>query len=242
MFKGGTVMLENINLEYSGDMSERYMVFDKEDEEGDFREKMLCENEIPGFLSARLFADETRKRIGYDISGRISLSERLADCPADVSLLNTLLSETEKIFIRGRNYMFEEDDYVIHPDTIFFGPEGGLMLCYLPGYNRNFRGQLCSLLEYLMNMIDLKEQESVVAYYTTYVAAKDENCTFKSLLQGIERVGRECAAEKEDKKPEMKEIVVKGKGGRAGKRMAGLFKTLLFFSVFAFVVLFFVFF
>ena len=240
-------MLENINLEYSGDMSERYMVFTPEDEEGDFRERMLCENEIPGFLSARLFTDDNGRKIGYDISGSISLAERLSENPADAALLCTMLSEMEKIFVRGRNYMFEEDDYVIHPDTIFFSPEGSLLLCYLPGHCRSFRSQLCSLLEYLMNMIDVREQESVVAYYTTYVAAKDENCTFKSLLQGIERARQDYAGENTVKNPEMKEITAaeEGKAGAAaiikkkGRGAVRVLFPLVFASIFAFVLLFF---
>ena len=233
-------MLEKINLEYSGDMNGRYMVFEAE-EDADFRLRMLCENEIPGFLPAKVFDDGYMKKLGYDISGKISLSEKLTENPPDVDLLYNLLSEMEKNFIRGRNYMFEEDDYVIHPDTVFFS-ERGMELCYLPGFSRNFRMQLLGLLEFLMNLIDIKNQENVVSYYSTFVSAKDENCTFKSLLSGLEKVRADCAAEKSEEKKENAEPILPVKKLRQRPKATGIFLSLFFVSVFTFVLLFFLFF
>ncbi len=233
-------MLENVNPEYSGDMSRRYMVFEA-DGESDFRLKMLCENEIPGFLNASFFDDGYMKKLGYDISGKTSLSEKLAENAPDVSLLYLLLSEMEKIFIRGRNYMFEEDDYVIHPDTVFFS-ETGIQLCYLPGFSRNFRSQLLALLEYLMNLIDIRNQEDVVCYYSAFVSAKDDNCTFKSLLLGIEKVKKECEAEKAEEMAPVKEPGPSQKKIKKKSSFPAMVKTLVFVSIFTFAILFFLFF
>ena len=89
--------------------------------------------------------------------------------------------------------MFEEDNYVLHPSAIYFSSGGELRLCYLPGYEKNVKEQIAELLSFLMSSVDVNDRESVYVYYSSYMLAREENCTFRSLIGGL------------DKKPELNE-------------------------------------
>lgn len=179
-------MLENLEFEYRGDMTERFMVFVRDKDEGDFREKMLMENRVSGYLPLTVETENEKKLYLYDISGCRSLADYMQEGPVDGKLLKTLLAELEKIFIRGKSFMLEEDNYVLHPDALFFTLEGCLMCAYLPGYEKNIKLQLCELLGYMLDTIDVSDKTSVYYFYTTLVTAREENCTFKTLLAGLE--------------------------------------------------------
>lgn len=180
-------MLENLNAEYDGDMTVRYICFKSEEIYEDFREKMLIHNSISGYLPLSIVYAGNEKVLRYNISDRKSLRDILAEKSMDEELLIKILKELEKIFIKGRNFMFDEDNFVIHPDAMFINGEGHLEVCYLPGYEKNVQKQLCDLLSYFMNCVDVSDRRSVYAVYSTYAALKDGSCTFGSLINRLEK-------------------------------------------------------
>ena len=179
-------MIESLDMDYGGDMTLRYISFKSRGEFDDFREKMLLHNSISGYLQLNVVHVADEKSYRYDISDKKSLREVLAEkCITEDGLLG-LLKELESIFIKGKSYMFEEWNYILHPDAIYYSPEGKVYVCYLPGYEKDVQGQLCDLLEFLMNCVDVTDRRSVYAVYSTYVAARDGNCTFGSLINLME--------------------------------------------------------
>ena len=233
-------MLRNLNPEYAGSMTERYMIFRKSTESDDFRDKMQQNNRISGMLDLSICDDEEDKLYRYDISGCRSLDDVLKEKAVDGLFLEKLLADMEKIIIRGKSYMFDEDNYIIHPSAIYYSAEGSLRLCYLSGYEQNLKEQLCSLLSYFLNLIDVNDKESVYIYYTTYMLAKEDNCTFSSLIASIEKAMQsgdisgdmpegEAQANLSDsgKAPEIKEIPAKLPGGESKAPKFGRLKRAL---------------
>lgn len=180
-------MLENLNAEYDGDMTVRYICFKSEEIFEDFREKMLIHNSINGYLALNILHTGNEKVFRYEISDRKNLRDILSEKSLSEELLIKILKEMEKIFINGRNFMFDEDNYVIHPDAIFINTDEHLEICYLPGYEKNIQEQLCDLFGYFMNCVDVSDRRSVYAVYSTYTALKDGNTTFGSLIRRLEK-------------------------------------------------------
>lgn len=179
-------MIENLNIDYGGDMTLRYISFKSPEVYEDFREKMLLHNSISGYLKLDVVYEQGEKEYRFDVSDKKSLRETLAEKYMDEKNLLNLLKELERIFIKGKSFMLEEGNYILHPDAMYFSPEGRVHVCYLPGYEKNVQEQLCDLLEFLMNCVDVADRRSVYAVYSTYVAARDGSCTFGSLINLLE--------------------------------------------------------
>ncbi len=180
-------MLDSLNASYMGDMTERYICFPADIIYEDFREKMLIYNNIGGHLRMSIIYDDNEKIYRYNISGRKSLREVLKEQHMSDLLLKHLLMELERIFIRGKSYMLEEENYVIHPDGMFFSPEGQMGVCYLPGYGKPIHEQLCALLGYMMDCVDVNDKQSVYAVYSSIVLVREGNCTFGSLIELLQK-------------------------------------------------------
>ena len=180
-------MLENLNADYMGDMTERFICFKAESPYEDFREKMLIHNNIGGHLNLNIISEGVDKIYRYDISGRKSLREVLKDQHLNDAFLIHFLRELERIFRRGKSYMLDEDDYILHPDGVFLDSEGQLWVCYLPGYGKTILEQLCVLLGYMMDCVDVNDKQSVYAVYSAIVTVREGNCTFGSLIEALEK-------------------------------------------------------
>lgn len=179
-------MIERLNVDYGGDMTVRYISFDAPEIYEDFREKMLLHNSIGGYLKLNVVIEQGKKEYRFDVSDKKSLRETLAEKYIDEDSLINLLKQLERIFIKGKSFMLEEGNYILHPDAIYYNPEGKVHVCYLPGYEKDVQEQLCDLLEFLMNCVNVADRRSVYAVYSTYVAARDGNCTFGSLINSLE--------------------------------------------------------
>jgi hypothetical protein len=174
-------MLENLDINYCGDMTTRFMYF-KAFDYSDFREKMLSSNEIGGHLRLMVQNHAEEKLYFYDISSKKSLREYIQERNINIAFLKRLLEDLERAFLNGKSYMLDENNYCIHPDTLYFNDLGQAFLCYQPGYDCDIHEQLCSLFEFIIDRVDLNDRKSVYVAYRITSAVKEENCTFQTLL------------------------------------------------------------
>ena len=116
-------MLEKLDMDYTGDLTERYIRFSAVPDVSDFREKMLENNRIKGYLRLKRRSEEGKDYYCYDISGMRAYSEYLSDRHVGPGLLLELLENLEKVFVCGRDYCFDENDYVIADVKFCYGDE-----------------------------------------------------------------------------------------------------------------------
>lgn len=216
-------MLENLNATYDGDMTIRFICFESVSEDEDFREKMLLHNCIGGHLPLSIVFENNRKIYRYDVSGRKSLRDFFGEKCVTEDFLVKLLAELERIFLRGKSYMFSEGNYILHPDAIFLGADGQIGLCYLPGYEKDIQEQLCELLVFLMNCVDVSDRRSVYGVYSTFAAVREGNCTFASLILALKRNGNNIPKEFDEDVNSKEEMVDNSEkkgdaGGKEGKK------------------------
>ena len=180
-------MLEKLDMDYTGDLTERYIRFSAVPDVSDFREKMLENNRIKGYLRLKRRSEEGKDYYCYDISGMRAYSEYLSDRHVGPGLLLELLENLEKVFVCGRDYCFDENDYVLHPDAVFVDEESGIKVCYLPGYGTDIRQQLADFFEYVMNLADVADKKGVYAAYMCFSLAKSGNSTFASMIEALKK-------------------------------------------------------
>jgi hypothetical protein len=188
-------MLENLDINYCGDMTTRFMYF-KTSDYSDFREKMLSANEIGGHLRLTVQNNAEEKLYLYDISSKKSLREYIQERSINIIFLKRLLEDLERAFLNGKSFMLDENNYCIHPDTVYFNDLGQAFLCYQPGYDCDIHEQLCSLFEFIIDRVDLNDRKSVYAAYRITSAVKEENCTFQTLLSLLKEGESEQLEEK----------------------------------------------
>lgn len=193
-------MTGNTEVSFEGSMTERFLCFKAESTEDDFRVKMLENNRVIGYLPLTTY--ETLENITvyrYEITDMISLSDYLIDHEVTAEFLAEILGSLEKIFLRGRGFMLEEDNYVLQLNYMFLDTNGDLQICYLPTYESDVKHQITSLIGDLLKMVDTEDKTNVFLMYRAYAKAGEDSCTFRSIINCLshEQLPAENEAENE---------------------------------------------
>lgn len=176
-------MLENATVNYDGSMTERFLTFTVDAESNDFRTKMLENNSVSGYLPLSTHRNpENRMVYRYDITDKVSLTDYIAEHEVTASFLADLLEQLERIFLRGKGFMLEEDNYVLLLNYMYFDAEGNLAICYLPSYECGIKHQIYTLIGDLLKMVDTEDKNNVFLMYRAYAKAGEDSCTFRSII------------------------------------------------------------
>lgn len=166
--------------------------------------KMLTYNKVPGILSFSEETSDTKLRYRYTIGTKQSLAERCVTEKISYVQLESLIRGLAEVVARGREYLIDENDYVLSPESIFFGgnPEKVYLCCY-PFLQRDIRVQLTGLFEYFLSHIDYQDLPVVKAAYELYMKSKTQGYGFSDLLDIL--YGQE--EEKSKEEPQRQEEV-----------------------------------
>ena len=208
--------MAEIQVDYKRDMQNSYLVIETEEiPERTYRLPMLMNNRIEGLLEIELRTVDEKNVYYYDISSRQSFACIYEKKTLNSPELKKLIRDIISIITRGKEYLLDENDFIIRPEYIYLSiPACEVSLCYLPGYQRDMRGQLSGLFEELMNKVNYKDEEAVLLIYSLYMAGKEEHCTFDSLLALLrERAGRTVPVKEESPRGEPEPPVSVKAGG-----------------------------
>lgn len=148
----------------------------------DFREQMLLHNDIAGIMKFDVFYENDDKIYEYLIEDMVSLASYCDNRkPRRAELENILGSILEAVY-RGHEFMLQEDDYLIEPDTVFIDRNGRVSVAYFPGSGGKLRERLQGLAEYLMNKVDYGDDSAVLMIYSFYMCTKNEQCMLEDLF------------------------------------------------------------
>ena len=192
---GGSGLREKmteIQVDYKRDMHNSYLVIRTEEMSGStYRISMLLNNRIEGLLGIELRTVDEKNAYYYDISSKQSFACIYERKTLRSPELRKLVRDIISIVGRGKEYLLDENDFVLRPEYIYLSlPACEVSLCYIPGYQKDMQRQLAELFEVLMNQVDYKDEEAVLMIYSLYMAGREENCTFDKLLQVLkERSG-----------------------------------------------------
>ena len=166
--------------------------------------KMLAHNKVPGVLP---FAEEIsgeKLRYRYNIGAKQSLAEWCKTEKIGYDRMEFLIRGLAEVIARGREYLIDENDYVLSPESIFCGgnPEKVYLCCY-PFLQRDIRVQLTGVFEFLLSHIDYQDLPVVKVAYELYMKSKTQGYGFSDLLDIL--YGQE--EEKSKEEPQRQEEV-----------------------------------
>lgn len=174
-----------MEIEYSKDLHHNYMrIRGEANGESSYSIRMLEAEGLSGILRPDCRRQDDYVYYYYDITAKQSLINLITKAPLSGAMVKHLIVRLVETTLRAYEYLLDEKGFVISPETIFLDLNtGDYELCYLPGYGRDVKEQMCSLLEFIMNRVDYNDKEAVLLVYNLYAAGREEEYTFDHLLK-----------------------------------------------------------
>lgn len=170
--------------EFVKDRKSNYMVLKGEGCERSYKNKMLAQYTISGFLRTESRSIDNMELYFYDITDLKSADTVFKNktiCFSDVKILMEGIFQT---IDNSLEYFLEQDDFILHPDYIYMKEDLSILqLCYFPGYNESIVEQLSSLFEYIMNKANYQEEALVLLIYALYKKSSEKDTTLYGLKE-----------------------------------------------------------
>jgi hypothetical protein len=164
------------------------MVLSEKDkpETNEYCKKIIEKQSIKGFLKVEQRCLDNQLLFYYDITAKQSMNTLLDKTVLSYDKFKQLFIKLICFIENLYEYLLSEEDIILAPEYIYlditsYDPS----LCYYPGYSKNIKEQMNSLLEYLMNKVDYSDKEAVLLVYRLYSLSREEGFTFEHLLAAI---------------------------------------------------------
>lgn len=150
---------------------------------------MFHYNEIPYFLKMDIQRQDTGLRFQYDITGKRSLEQLLEYKQLDYELLQMILKSFDQACMQAEDFMLDENDILLQPDLIFADHNIERMsYCYLPGHEKDICTQFQKLMEYLLQLLDHKDETALQLAYGVYQKVVQERVSLHHVLEDEEQL------------------------------------------------------
>lgn len=169
--------------------------------------KMVCGNEIEGFLrvSERRVNDESC--FWYDISSMLSMETVFEDREIASEDIRRLAKALKSAAETVGEYLLDVDGIVLEPDKIFTDAErGSFKLCYFSGKETGFEEDIKSLFEYIMGRLCHSDGEAVTIAYGIYKRINNGENNPVRLFEIEEKKGSPVC-ELAEEKTEVREVI-----------------------------------
>lgn len=177
-------MKNHIEVAYKKDLEKSYMLIKTEGiNEGDYKIKMLCNNNISGInpLSVRKFNDSTY--IYYDISNKISLTGRFGENKMKAKDIRMFMYSVQRMVEGAKQYMLDINKFLLDMDFIFAKTKGDILeFCYYPDKIEDFQTSLQCVFNKIIQLADHTDRETVIISYGLQKMSMEENVTINEML------------------------------------------------------------
>ena len=147
---------------------------------------MLQANSIEGIIKPDKRTIDNSILYYYDITAKQTIDILYNKNPINLEQIRSLFTSLSDIIEQSYKYLLNENDLLINPEYIYYELASmQVRVCYLPGYNKDIRKQMASLIEYIMNKVEYKDKEAVLYVYNLYAVCRNEEYSFINLLSAI---------------------------------------------------------
>ena len=146
--------------------------------------KILQNNRLSYFLPFELRSKNGISRYYYDIPSDESLKNQLEK---GMTLQNIELFAVSLLgaFDEIDEYLMDENDIFLEPESIYWSQEGRYLFTYYPGYKGNVPRQLKDIAALFLKAVDYTCNEAVRRVYEFYHLACNENSSLKKLREYV---------------------------------------------------------
>jgi len=191
-----------MEVSYIKDLHNNYLVLPKGDDNGEtYCVRMLQANSIEGIIKPDKRTIDNSILYYYDITAKQTIDILYNKNPINLEQIRSLFTSLSDIIEQSYKYLLNENDLLINPEYIYYELASmQVRVCYLPGYNKDIRKQMASLIEYIMNKVEYKDKEAVLYVYNLYAVCRNEEYSFINLLSAIKEKIEGNPANNEKKK------------------------------------------
>ena len=178
-----------MKVEYKRDLHHSFMILSEINDSTmeSYCIKMLSFQKIEGILPLEQHTINNKILLYYDITAKQSMMNVFDKAVLSYSRVKNILLGMIHIIERAYDYLLMENDFILMPEYIYLDVTNEKpSLCYLPGYQKDIKEQMCAFIEYIMDKIDYKDREAVLLVYRLYAISKEEGLTFGHIQNVIQ--------------------------------------------------------
>lgn len=179
-----------MKVEYKRDIKRNYMVIWKPEESviEPYCIRMVEETISDTILLMQQHSIDDQMLFYYEITGRQSMLHLFEKKLLSYGQLKLFMKQILSALELAYEHLLPEDDFLLIPEYIYLDIVTNMpSLCFLPGYRKDSRKQMSSLLEYLMNKVDYGDKEAVTLVYQLYAASREEGFTLAHILRILDK-------------------------------------------------------
>lgn len=156
--------------------------------EENYADRIFQYQEIVGFLPLDITWINGQKEYVYDISGKISLAQYLAERKVSKEELKELLRQVMKLSDYAQEYLLDGNGVVYREDCIFVDSRSGQVSgIYQENTPDGGVGALGSLVEFIMKKMDAHNEEMMFWVYGFHKQTKEAGMTRQILWKYLEK-------------------------------------------------------
>lgn len=146
---------------------------------------MCSRNDIPYLLSFRRMEVNGKAQLWYDITGMESLRDRMRRQGVSAEGLKEVMECLNGVWWEMRRFLLRQEHIYLSPDTIFFGDDGMIRLCYFPVNAADPFGQMREVMEFILTLVEEDQEETAELCYRLYDIALQEHYSFSQMLECV---------------------------------------------------------
>ena len=149
---------------------------------------MAERNRIEGMIPFEYYYLNDMVCFKYDMTFFQPITIYFEKKEADFLSIYFFYQEIFQILERGMAYLLEEKEYLLKPEWIFWNPaEKKIVLCYMPGREKEERREILQLTEYFMQHISHTDKKAVDFIYGIYEFIFENEPAIEEILEWIEK-------------------------------------------------------
>lgn len=180
-----------MNIEFRQEIGRCFLVAEcGEIKENEYHISMITENSIRGLLSCKVVYEETKRKLFFDVTNKISLEDKYSGKNMEVEDITELFSNISQIYSEGRKYLLDEKYFVISPEFIFFDPiSGDFYLIYLPQESNNEKidNPYEKIADFFLQKVNQYNQLAVKITYMFYKMTKINTFSMEAFRDIIDK-------------------------------------------------------
>lgn len=166
-----------MRAEYKRDVNHNYLILHGEQavNTASYQVRMLVGNVIPSILKCRLQGLDGEVLFYYEITSRQSVASMYEQRKFGKEDLKLLFGGFVQVMEEMGEYLLNPGYLVLQPEYMFLDVEKRqLGFCYLPGEEREVKGQFRNLTEYVLPRVDHQDGGAVMLGYGVYRRALED--------------------------------------------------------------------
>ena len=179
---------------FERNMNHNYMIlgqpnfFNEQEEEQDYRVRMLLDNKIEGLLPVSNRMVNGESKYYYEINSLQSMDRVYAKEELNYEQLCTLLRGCIHLYDSLEEYLLDGSQVILKPEYIYLNMDSmEPHFVYFPEYESDARDSFASFIEELLRKVDHTDEQAVMLAYQVYRYTRNTNYVLREITQMMEQ-------------------------------------------------------